>query len=106
MAGPRPVVALLTDFGIRDHYAAALRSVVVEALPDAQIVDISHDIAPGDVIEGGYVLAAAWRDLPPRAVVVAVVDPGVGSERRGIGIHAHGRLGNGWVVIVGEDIDE
>ena len=91
----RPVIALLTDFGGHDHYAAAIRSVAIEALPDANVIDISHEIAPGDVIEAGYVLAAAWRDLPPKAVVVAVVDPGVGSERRGIAIHAHGRMAVG-----------
>jgi hypothetical protein len=91
----RPVIALLSDFGLRDHYVAAMKSVLIADQPDAHVIDISHEIAPGDVIEAGYVLAAAWRDLPPKAVVVAVVDPGVGSERRGIAVHAHGRMAVG-----------
>ena len=91
----RPVVALLSDFGMRDQYVAALKSVVMATVPDAILIDISHEVAPADVIEGGYVLAAAWRDLPPRSVVVAVVDPAVGSDRRGIAIHAHDRLAVG-----------
>ena len=91
----RPTVALLSDFGERDHYVASLKSVVLGALPDANLIDVSHEIAPGDVMEAGYVLAAAWRDLPAGCVVVAVVDPGVGSDRRGIAIHAHGRMAVG-----------
>ena len=91
----RPVVALLSDLGLRDHYVAAIKSVVIASAPEAHLIDISHEIAPGDVIEAGYVLAAAWRDLPPATVVIAVVDPGVGSERRGIAIHAHGLMAVG-----------
>jgi hypothetical protein len=91
----RPVVALLSDFGTRDQYVGAMKSVVVAAVPEVQIIDISHEIAPGDVIEAGYVLAAAWRDLPPKTAVVAVVDPGVGSARRGIAVHAHERFAIG-----------
>ncbi len=91
----RPVVALLSDFGTRDRYVAAMKGVVAAALPDVQLIDISHDVAAGDVTEAGWILATAWRDLPEGTVVVAVVDPGVGSERRGIAIRAHGRLAVG-----------
>ena len=91
----RPVVALLSDLGTRDQYVSAMKGVLLAASPEAHVVDISHEIAPGDLIEAGYVLSAAWRDLPPKAVVVAVVDPGVGSERRGIAIQAHGRMAVG-----------
>ncbi len=87
----RPVVALLSDFGLRDQYVSAMKGVVLAALPDAQLLDVSHEIAAGDVVEAGWLLAAAWRDLPPGAVAITVVDPGVGSERRAIAIHAHGR---------------
>ncbi len=92
---PRPVVAFLSDFGQRDHYVGAMKGVLLELLPDAQIIDISHDVTPGDIVEGAWILAAAWRDLPQGAVVVAVVDPGVGSERRPIGIRIRGRLAVG-----------
>lgn len=91
----RPVVALLSDFGARDQYVAAMKGVVWAALPDAQLLDITHDVAPGDVVEGAWVLAAAWRDLPLGTVVVAVVDPGVGTERRPIGIRIAGRTAVG-----------
>ena len=87
----RPVVALLSDFGTKDQYVAAMKSVVTRTLPDAQIIDISHEITPGDITEAGWILATAWRDLPDGTVVVAVVDPGVGSDRRAIAIQAHGR---------------
>lgn len=87
----RPVVALLSDFGTRDQYVSAMKGVVAKALPDVQLIDITHEITPGDVTEAGWILATAWRDLPEGTVVIAVVDPGVGSERRGIAINAHGR---------------
>jgi S-adenosylmethionine hydrolase len=90
-----PVVAMISDFGLRDQYVAAMKGVVLAAAPDAQILDITHDVTPGDVIEGAWLLAAAWRDLPQGAVVVAVVDPGVGSERRPIGIKIRGRMAVG-----------
>ena len=46
---PRPVIALLSDFGQKDHYVAAMKGVLLEYQPDAQIIDISHDITPGDI---------------------------------------------------------
>lgn len=91
----RPVVALLSDFGEHDHYVASMKGVILETVPEAQIVDISHEVTPGDVIEGAWILAAAWRDLPPATVTVAVVDPGVGSDRRGVGIRIRGRMAVG-----------
>lgn len=87
----RPVVALISDFGTRDQYVAAMKGVVSKALPDVQLIDITHEITPGDITEAGWILATVWRDLPDGTVVIAVVDPGVGSERRGIAIQAHGR---------------
>ncbi|MBI2324681.1 MAG: SAM-dependent chlorinase/fluorinase, partial [Chloroflexi bacterium] len=104
---PRPVIALLSDFGQRDHYVAAMKGVLLDSLADVQIIDISHDVTPGDIVEGAWILAAAWRDLPPGTVVVAVVDPGVGSERRPIGIRIRGRMAvgpdNGLLELVSRD---
>lgn len=103
----RPVVAFLSDFGQRDQYVAAMKGVLLESMPDAQIIDISHDVTPGDVVEGAWILAAAWKDLPAGTVVVAVVDPGVGSERRPIGIRIRGRTAvgpdNGLLELVSRD---
>lgn len=84
----RPVIALLTDFGLRDHYVAAMKGVVLGICPDATLVDISHDIRRHDILAGALELEAVAPYLPPGTVVVAVVDPGVGSERRGVAIEA------------------
>lgn len=81
---PRPVIALLTDFGTRDHYAGAMKGVALAICPDAALVDISHEIAPHDVLGGALELAAAFKYFPPGTVFLVVVDPGVGSARRGL----------------------
>ena len=80
----RPVVALLTDFGTRDHYAGTLKGVVLSVCPDASLVDIAHDIPAHDVTAGALELAACYRYFPHGTVFLVVVDPGVGSSRRGI----------------------
>lgn len=86
----RPVIALLTDFGLRDHYVAAMKGVILGICPDATLVDISHQIPPHDILAGALELEAAAPYLPEGTVVVAVVDPGVGTMRRGVGIEAGG----------------
>ena len=80
----RPVVALLTDFGTRDHYAGTMKGVVLGICPDATLVDISHDIPSHDVEAAALELAAAYRYFPASTVFLVVVDPGVGSQRRGL----------------------
>jgi S-adenosylmethionine hydrolase len=84
----RPTIALLTDFGTRDHYAGTMKGVILGICPDATLVDISHDIPPHDVLAGALELAAAYRYFPPGTVFLAVVDPGVGSTRRGLATEA------------------
>jgi S-adenosylmethionine hydrolase len=80
----RPVIALLTDFGTRDHYAGTIKGVALGICPDATLVDITHDIAPHDVLGGALELAASYRYFPAGTIFLVVVDPGVGSTRRGI----------------------
>ncbi len=80
----RPTVALLTDFGTRDHYAGTLKGVVLSVCPDATLVDIGHDIPAHDVMTGALELAACYRYFPHGTIFLVVVDPGVGSARRGI----------------------
>jgi S-adenosylmethionine hydrolase len=80
----RPTVALLTDFGTRDHYAGTLKGVVLSVCPDATLVDIGHDIPAHDVLSGALELAACYRYFPHGTIFLVVVDPGVGSSRRGI----------------------
>ena len=80
----RPVIALLTDFGTRDHYVGALKGVALGICPDVTLVDISHDVPAHDVAAGALELAAVYRYFPAGTIFLVVVDPGVGSSRRGI----------------------
>jgi S-adenosylmethionine hydrolase len=80
----RPVIALLTDFGTADHYAGAMKGVILGICPDATLVDITHDIPAHDVTAGALELAASYKYFPAGTIFVAVVDPGVGSARRGL----------------------
>ena len=84
----RPVVALLSDFGFRDHYVGAMKGVVLNICPEATLVDISHEIPAHDVLTAALELAAAYRYFPAGSVFLVVVDPGVGSERRGVAADA------------------
>lgn len=77
-----PIIALLTDFGTRDHYVACMKGVILQINPKAIIVDITHEINPQDIYHGAFVLRQALPYFPPRTVFVAVVDPTVGSTRR------------------------
>lgn len=80
----RPTVALLTDFGTRDHYAGTLKGVILGICPDVNLVDIGHDVDAHDVMAGALSLAACYRYFPHGTIFLVVVDPGVGSARRGI----------------------
>lgn len=80
----RPVIALLSDFGSRDHYAGTMKGVMLAICPDATFVDITHEVPAHDVLEGALQLAAAFRYFPSGTIFLAVVDPGVGSARRGL----------------------
>jgi S-adenosylmethionine hydrolase len=86
----RPIIALLTDFGTRDHYVGVMRGVALGICPDATLVDITHDIPPQDIVGGALELASAFKYFPPYTVFLCVVDPGVGSVRRGIAADAGG----------------
>ena len=83
-----PVIALLSDFGARDHYAGTMKGVILGISPDAVLVDLTHEIPPHDVLQGALQLAAACRYFPPGTIFLAVVDPGVGTSRRAIAVDA------------------
>jgi S-adenosylmethionine hydrolase len=85
-----PIVALLTDFGSQDHYVGAVKGAVLAACAEATIVDIAHDLPAHDVEPAAFALAACYRAFPAGAVFLAVVDPGVGGERRGLALEAGG----------------
>jgi S-adenosyl-L-methionine hydrolase (adenosine-forming) len=86
----RPVVALLSDFGTQDYYVGAMKGAVLAAAPDAQLVDIAHELPPHDVRAGALALEGAYTAFPAGAVFLAVVDPGVGSARRAMALEAGG----------------
>jgi S-adenosylmethionine hydrolase len=80
----RPIITLLSDFGLKDSYVAEMKAVILSICPDVHIVDISHEIRKFDVRMGAFLLARAARFFPKGTIHVAVIDPGVGSERRPI----------------------
>jgi len=82
----RPIIALLTDFGTRDHYAGTMKAVVLGICADVTLVDLSHDIPPHDVLTAALELAASYKYFPTGTIFLVVVDPGVGSSRRGLAV--------------------
>jgi S-adenosylmethionine hydrolase len=84
----RPVIALLTDFGLRDHYAGTMKGVILGICPEAALVDVSHDVPAHDVEAAALELAAAYKYFPAGTIFLTVVDPGVGSARRGLAAEA------------------
>jgi len=87
-----PPITLLTDFGTDDAYAAVMKGVILTRDPRATIVDITHAIEPQNIRHGAFILGSAYRYFPKNSIHVAVVDPGVGSERRGIILKVPGAL--------------
>lgn len=79
-----PIITLTTDFGYDDAYVAAVKGAILNINPEANIVDVSHSIRPQDILQAAFILNAAYRYFPKQTVHVAIVDPGVGSERREI----------------------
>jgi S-adenosylmethionine hydrolase len=87
----KPILTLTTDFGLSDHYVGTMKGVILGICPEAQIVDVSHDITPFEIGEGAYVIAQAYRYFPKKTVHVVVVDPGVGTARRPVLMEAAGQ---------------
>lgn len=75
------IITLTTDFGLSDPYVAAMKGVILSIQPDAEIVDVSHDIPPQDVDRAAFVIKGAYPFFPKGSIHVVVVDPGVGTER-------------------------
>lgn len=90
-AGPgQGTVALLTDYGSRDHYVGVLSANVLRANPSARLVTITHEIEPYNIEQGAAVLADAVPEFAPGTVVIGVVDPGVGTQRAAIVVVTRG----------------
>jgi hypothetical protein len=86
----RPLITLLTDFGERDCFVASMKGVILSINSAATIVDLSHQIASHQIQEAGYFLKSCYRYFPGGTIHVAVVDPGVGTERRALLVSAAG----------------
>jgi S-adenosylmethionine hydrolase len=88
-------ITLLTDFGTADGYVAAMRGVIASRAAGTTVEDATHDIPAGDIPAAAHAIAAYWDLYPPGTVHVAVVDPGVGGDRRAIAVSAASRFGVG-----------
>ena len=82
----RSCVALLSDFGSRDVYVGVMKAVIARIHPPASTIDLTHQVPPGDARQGAFRLWQALPYLPHGAVILAVVDPGVGSSRRALAV--------------------
>ncbi len=85
-----PIITLLTDYGTADSYVGEVKGVLLSRVPGATLVDITHEIPPGDIAAGAYVLARTWGRFPAGTVHLVVIDPGVGGQRAAVAITAGG----------------
>ena len=93
MTANAPVVTFLSDYGLADEFVGVCKSVMLSLVPDLRIVDLTHEIPPHDVRAGSLALVRAAQYLPDDGIVLAVVDPGVGTDRRLLAVEVeHGVL--------------
>jgi S-adenosylmethionine hydrolase len=78
------IITLTTDFGYDDAYVAAVKGAILSINPEANIIDISHSVKPQNILQAAFILSVAYRYFPKQTIHMAIVDPGVGSERQGI----------------------
>ena len=78
----RPIITLTTDFGLNDHFVGTIKGVILDIIPDVEIVDICHSVQAFDVLDGALTIVQAYSYFPTGTVHVVVIDPGVGTERR------------------------
>lgn len=76
------IITLTTDYGTNDHLAGTLKGVILKIVPDATVVDITHNVNQFDLLDGALAIGSAYAYFPPRTIHVVVVDPGVGTDRR------------------------
>ncbi len=86
------IITLTTDFGLSDPFVGAMKGVILGINRSVRLVDLTHEIAPQEILEGALALEAAVPFFPPGTIHLAVVDPGVGSARRALGVSAGGHL--------------
>ena len=81
-----PPIAILTDFGYRDHYVGAMKGAIASIAPGAPLIDITHGVPAQSITAGALALAQSWRLFPPRTIFLVVVDPGVGTSRLAVAV--------------------
>jgi S-adenosylmethionine hydrolase len=81
------IIALMTDFGLGDGDVGVMKGVMLSIAPAIHLIDLTHDVAPQNVLSGAWILGASYRYFPEGTVFTCVVDPGVGSTRRAIALH-------------------
>lgn len=86
------LVTLLTDFGTRDYYVAAMKGVIATRAPDATIVDLGHDVPRFEIEAAAFFLLCCYAEYPTGTIHTVVVDPGVGSPRAGVAVRAGGYI--------------
>src|SRR3989442_15322149 len=87
-----PIITLLTDFGTADSYVGEVKGTLLSRVHGAALFDITHQVPPGDLRAGQYILARAWHRFPQGTVHLVVVDPGVGTTRRALAAGAAGHF--------------
>jgi S-adenosylmethionine hydrolase len=87
-----PLITLLTDFGLQDAYVGIMKGVILSLNPDARLVDLSHEVAPQEIMAAALMLQSAWSYFPHGTIHLAVVDPGVGSRRRAMAAACNGQF--------------
>jgi S-adenosylmethionine hydrolase len=85
----RRIVTFLSDFGDTDWFVGVVHGVLYSLAPDAHVVDLAHSVPPGNIARAAFMLEAAAADFPAGTVHLAVVDPGVGTDRRALAVAAH-----------------
>jgi S-adenosylmethionine hydrolase len=90
MACPSGIITLTTDFGTRDPFVGIVKGVILGIFPPARIVDLTHQVPPQNIEAAAWVIQDSYRYFPPGTVHMAVVDPGVGSDRRALALMADG----------------
>lgn len=87
-----PIITLTTDFGVADHYVGTMKGVILSRCPEARLIDISHEIPPFSIYSAAYTIDQAAPYFPAGTVHVIVVDPGVGTSRKGLCAEALGQF--------------
>ncbi len=80
----QPIIALLTDFGLKNPYIASMKAVIYSICPNVNIIDISHTVTNWSIIEASYILECSYKYFPKKTIFTVVIDPGVGTTRKPI----------------------